>query len=131
MCDPPLLPNLDNMPSVMEVAEVNAVLAQIVAAARNNPTISSKVAADLMVDAIFAQGYRPDECLDDQLSEQIFRWIQAEWASGDEEFAKSAITVLANLNCNGITQYFRKLLETDQRPSVQVEIRKCTCEFGD
>jgi hypothetical protein len=131
MRDMPSLPNLDNFASVLEVSEVNSILAQIVTAAEANPAVSSQDAVDLMVDAIFAQGYRPDERLDEQLSVQVFHWIQAAWATGDVDFAKSAISVLANLNCRGVAKYLRLLLESDQRQLVQDEIRNCLRERGE
>lgn len=110
---------------------MNAVLAQIMTAVENNPTVQRNTAVELIVDAIFAQGYRPDERLDADLSERIYHWIQAQWTAGDIKFAEYATTTLANLNCSGITQYLLGVLETDQRPHVQKQIRNCLRERGE
>ena len=125
----PILPDLNSMPSVLEVAEVNAALDQIIAAAEHNPTVQRNAAVELMVDAIFAQGYRPGERLDGKLSEHILRWIQAEWTMGDIAFAAYATTVLANLNCAGVGQFVRELLASDQRDPIQESLRSCLREY--
>jgi hypothetical protein len=54
-------PDLNKLPSVLETAEVESVLQQILLALAEDPSADLLSIAELMVDAFHARGYRPDQ----------------------------------------------------------------------
>ncbi len=114
----PKLPNLDEWPSVLEFDQINTILSAVLHACTRNPSITANDAVDCMVDTILAQAYRPDEQIDPNVLQCVFQWIKATWDSADSDYADAACTVLANLGCDGVQEYVRRLLSTESRKDV-------------
>lgn len=115
------LPDLDVLPSVLEISEVSDLFRQIMAAVEKHPDIPPIAVVECLIDAISAQGYR-EERIDPAVCEPILEWIRQQWPSGDEEFADTAIAVLANLTCDGVDEYLMELKNTETREAVLVEV---------
>lgn len=128
MSSAPQLPDLNRLPSVLEVAEVSSVLRQTADALDRNPEIPPQAAIDCMVDAMFAQAYRPDEQIDPTVCGRILQWIRQQWPRGDAQFAQAAVTVLANLTCAGVDDYVKELLHNETRLAVVADLKQCAEE---
>ena len=124
----PQLPDLNRLPSVLEIPEVSSVLRQIADALDRNPEIPSNAAIDCMVGAIFAQGYRPGEHIDPVVCARILQWIRQQWPAGDAAFADAATTVLANLTCAGVDDYVEEILQKESRQPVIADLKQCADE---
>lgn len=122
------LPDLDQLPSVLETAEVDNVLRQIMDALDRYPDIPPLAAVECMADAIFARADRPNEQLDPVECERILRWIRQQWPTGDVEFAEYATTVLTNLTCTGVDDYLSALLHKEARLEAIAELKQCIKE---
>ena len=126
--NPVTLPDLDQLPSVLETSEVNAVLVQAIEAGDRNPDLSRQEVVDCIVDAIFARGYRPDEQFDLAVSGRILDWIKVHWRSSNSAFVDAASTVFTNLNHPDIDPFLARELETEDREFAQLAIRECQAE---
>ena len=124
----PQLPDLNRLPSVLEAPELSSVLRRIADALDRNAEISPKAAIDCIIDAIFAQAYRPDEQIDPVVCARILQWIRQRWPEGDAAFADAAVTVLANLTCAGVDDYVKELLRNETRQPVIADLKQCAEE---
>lgn len=124
----PLLPDLDQSPSVLRTDKVDRLLVQVIDALDAHPEIEPIEAIHCMVDIILAQAYEPDQSLDPAVCGRILEWIQRVWCSGSEDFADAATTVLANLTCDGVDHYLGELLLQETRPPVIAELKQCALE---
>ena len=122
------LPDLDQLPSVLETFEVNAVLEQAIDASERNPDLPEQEVIDCIVDAIFARGYRPDEEFGMNVSGKILDWLKIHWGRSTSEFIDAASTVLANLNHPDIDPFLAAKLETENREFARLAIRECQAE---
>ena len=122
------LPDLDELPSVLETSEVNAVLTQALEAAEESPDLPNQQVIDCIVDAIYARGYRPDENYDSAVSGRILDWIGVHWDAASREFIDAASAVLTNLNHSGIDPFLIGKLKRDGREFAQLAIRECQTE---
>jgi hypothetical protein len=122
------LPDLNKLPSILETAEVDDVLRQIMDALDRHADIPPQAAVECMVDAIFARAYRPNEQLDTAVCERILQWIRQQWSGGDVEFAEYATTVLTNLTCTGVDDHVADLLNKEARREVIAELKQCIDE---
>ena len=84
-------PDLNRLPSVLETAEVESVLQQILSTLPKDPSPDVVSIAELMVDAFHARGYRTDEEYDVNLCSRILRWVRRNWSSYGNAFANVAI----------------------------------------
>jgi hypothetical protein len=126
--NPATLPDLDQLPSVLETSEVNAVLAQAVEAIERNPNLPQQEVVDCVVDAMFARGYRPDEEFDVAVSGKILDWIKHHWGSSTPAFIDAARTALTNLNHPDIDPFLAEQLAVESREFARVAIRECQAE---
>ena len=122
------LPDLDQLPSVLETSQVNQILRRALDAAHTNDSVTQLDAIGCMVDAIFARGYRPDEHFDVELGHEISNWIIANWIGCDVEFADAATTVLTNLPGKTVDQHVHSLVESEQRAQVIQMLNQCIAE---
>ena len=122
------LPDLNELPSVLETHQVNTVLEKTVTAARENPGIQPQDAIDLIVDALLARGYRPGDPLDTHVSKKVLDWIKIHWNSASLEFLDAATTALTNLNNDEIDPFLDCLIQSETRGVVLQMIRECQAE---
>ena len=125
---PVTLPDLDQLPSVLETSEVNGVLVQAIEAAERNPDLSQQEVIDCIVDAIFARAYRPDEEFEVAVSGRILDWIKSRWGNSNSAFVDAASTALTNLNHSGIDLFLAGMLEGENREFARLAILECQAE---
>lgn len=123
-------PDLNRLPSVLETAEVESVLQQILSASAKDPSPDVVSIAELMVDAFHARGYRPDEKYDVNLCSRILTWVRRNWSSYDDAFANVAITLLANLDSPGRDEFLLHLFDSEKRPEIRQGLSDCMEELG-
>ena len=122
------LPDIAELPSVLETSQVNEILAKALLAAQTNSSVFPIEAVDCMVDAIFARGHRHDEQFDSELAREICSWIMNNWVGCDLEFADAATTVLTNLPGKTVGQQIQNLVESEQRELVVQMLKQCVVE---
>jgi hypothetical protein len=123
-------PDLNKLPSVLETAEVESVLQQILSALARDPSPNVVSIAELMVDAFHARGYRPDEAYDVNLCSQILTWVRQNWSNCDDAFANAVITLLANLDSPGRDEFLLYLFDSEKRPGIKQGLSDCIEELG-
>ena len=122
------LPDIAELPSVLETSQVNEILAKALLAAQTNSSVCPIEAVGCMVDAIFARGHRHDEQFDSELAREICSWIMNNWVGCDLEFADAATTVLTNLPGKTVGQQIQNLVESEQREPVVQMLKQCVVE---
>gem|GEM_PF-3328786 len=125
------LPDIDKLPSLLEVSKVSTLLDEIISIGGANPDIFRNDIASAMVDVIFAQGYRPDKQFDTTVESRILNWICEAWPKGDLEFADAASTVLCNLQTIPVVDEVSKLLNRELREEAKLFLNEVLDEYRD
>ncbi|WP_169786473.1 hypothetical protein [Cyclobacterium amurskyense] len=120
--------DIELLPSVLDIKEVNHYLIQLINLLENDNTISKSQGAAEINNLISYQGYN-EQGLNVESSQRILSWIRSNYDPNCKDSIEWNSANLANLNCSGVEEFINKRIENSDCDQEKDELKDCLKEI--
>ncbi len=122
------LSDIDKLPSVLPIEDVNHYLEQLMLIINRNPTLNPLISAEAINNLIGYQGYNT-EGLSKSVSAKILEWTKKIYKSDDIELMECCSANLANLTCREAKDYIVELIANAESEEEKSELEESLKEI--
>ena len=116
--------DIEKLPSVIEITELNNYLLQLLRILDSDSKISKSKGAEIINDLISYQGSN-ERGLNNEVSLAILEWIKINYDSESEESIGWNSGNLANLNCAGVIEFIEESMNKSNSEFEKKELMDC------
>ncbi|EPR71060.1 hypothetical protein [Cyclobacterium qasimii] len=120
--------DIQSLPSVLGLKELNQYLIQLIEILENDNTISQAQAAEEINNLISYQCFN-EEGLSEETSLKILNWIKSNYEPQNKDSIECNSGSLANLNCYGVEEFINERIEKSNWEFEKNELVDCLKEI--